>query len=201
VLKRKYDEKCDVWSCGIILYVLLCGYPPFNGASDAMIMEKVSKGVFNFDGEEWINVSHEAKNLISNMLQIDPQKRFTAQQALNDPWLKKNFANTDQDLALMSKALGNMKTFRAGRKLQEATWVFLVNYLASKEEKSQLLKIFQSLDLNGDGQLSREELITGYKKTMNEVQANEIVDHIMQTVHKNNNGAIDYTGFFKIFYN
>jgi len=200
-LKRKYDEKCDVWSCGIILYVLLCGYPPFNGASDAMIMEKVSKGVFNFDGEEWINVSHEAKNLISNMLQIDPQKRFTAQQALNDPWLKKNFANTDQDLALMSKALGNMKTFRAGRKLQEATWVFLVNYLASKEEKSQLLKIFQSLDLNGDGQLSREELITGYKKTMNEVQANEIVDHIMQTVHKNNNGAIDYTGFFKIFYN
>lgn len=201
MLKRKYDEKCDVWSCGIILYVLLCGYPPFNGASDAMIMEKVSKGVFNFDGEEWINVSHEAKNLISNMLQIDPQKRFTAQQALNDPWLKKNFANTDQDLALMSKALGNMKTFRAGRKLQEATWVFLVNYLASKEEKSQLLKIFQSLDLNGDGQLSREELITGYKKTMNEVQANEIVDHIMQTVHKNNNGAIDYTGFFKIFYN
>lgn len=200
-MKRKYDEKCDVWSCGIILYVLLCGYPPFNGASDAMIMEKVSKGVFNFDGEEWINVSHEAKNLISNMLQIDPQKRFTAQQALNDPWLKKNFANTDQDLALMSKALGNMKTFRAGRKLQEATWVFLVNYLASKEEKSQLLKIFQSLDLNGDGQLSREELITGYKKTMNEVQANEIVDHIMQTVHKNNNGAIDYTGFFKIFYN
>ena len=102
--------------------------------------------------------------------------------------------STEQDMAIMSKALTNMKGFRAERKLQEATWVFLVNYLASKEEKAQLLKTFQNLDLNGDGQLSREELIIGYGKIMKEGDASELVDRIMSVVDKNNNGSIDYTG-------
>ena len=73
----------------------------------------------------------------------------------------------------------------------------MVNYLSTNSEKSQLLKTFNALDLNGDGQLSRDELIIGYKKIMNEVQAQEEVDRIMSVVDKNNSGAIDYTG--KIF--
>ena len=68
VLDKNYNEKCDVWSCGVILYILLCGYPPFNGPSDAIIMEKVKTGAFSFNTEEWKFISNEAKDLIVKML-------------------------------------------------------------------------------------------------------------------------------------
>jgi len=72
VIKRKYDEKCDIWSCGVILYILLCGYPPFDGKSEDKIMEKVTKGQYSFESIEWEEVSKEAKEFIKKMLQYDP---------------------------------------------------------------------------------------------------------------------------------
>ena len=69
VLEENYNEKCDVWSCGVILYILLCGYPPFQGGNEQviksyyvkMIMAKVKEGKYNFDSEEWKPVSNDAK--------------------------------------------------------------------------------------------------------------------------------------------
>lgn len=68
VLKRKYDEKCDIWSCGVILYILLCGYPPFDAKTEDKIMEKVAKGTYEFTSIEWEEVSKEAKEFIRKML-------------------------------------------------------------------------------------------------------------------------------------
>jgi len=79
VLERRYDEKCDIWSCGVILYILLSGMPPFNGDDDEAIMESVKKGVLSFDSDEWRSVSLEAKRLIIKMLERDPRKRISAE--------------------------------------------------------------------------------------------------------------------------
>ena len=68
VLEGNYDEKCDVWSCGVILYIMLCGYPPFNGETDDEILQAVKKGTFDFPKEEWGTVSQDAKDLINKML-------------------------------------------------------------------------------------------------------------------------------------
>jgi calcium-dependent protein kinase len=64
VLKKSYNQMCDLWSCGVILYILLCGYPPFNGADDKKIIQAVMKGEFTVDEPEWADVSSEAKDLV-----------------------------------------------------------------------------------------------------------------------------------------
>ena len=73
VLKRDYSEKCDVWSCGVILYILLCGYPPFGGSCDSDILNNVKEGKYEFDEEDWDGISEVAKNLINLMLTYDPK--------------------------------------------------------------------------------------------------------------------------------
>lgn len=87
VLDGNYDESCDIWSAGVILYIMLSGYPPFNGNSDADIMKAVRKGLYDFKGPEWKSVSNNAKELIKCML-IQPKNRLTADKVLEHPWLR-----------------------------------------------------------------------------------------------------------------
>ena len=81
VLAGNYDVSCDMWSAGCMLYILLCGYPPFYGDDNQEILAMVQKGVFDFDGEEWDQVSSDAKDLIKKLV-TRPERRLTAQEAL-----------------------------------------------------------------------------------------------------------------------
>jgi len=89
VLNNKYNEKCDLWSCGVILYILLSGCPPFYGKNDNEIFEKVKKGQLNFKQKIWQEISDDAKNLIKSLLEFDYNLRPTAEQALEHPWFLK----------------------------------------------------------------------------------------------------------------
>jgi calcium-dependent protein kinase len=195
VLKRKYNEKCDIWSIGVILYILLSGYPPFNGPDDSTIMDKVSQGKYDFHHEEWKGISDEAKTFIKKMMEYDVKKRYSAQEAYNDPWLRSFSRSDPNSKRLTVAALTKMKSFRAEKKFQEATWAFLVTHMSSREEKAELLKAFQELDTNGDGKLTREELVEGFKKFIGPEDAEKEVDAIMKAVDGNASGAIDYTEF------
>ncbi|KAL4466461.1 hypothetical protein ABPG73_019079 [Tetrahymena malaccensis] len=195
VLKKEYNEKCDIWSCGVILYILLCGYPPFASKVDSEILEKVKLGTYDFNKPEWRYVSEDAKKLINNMLQYNPQQRYSARQCLQDKWFTRYSNEPEVKLSDLQQCLFNMKTFRSSQKLQEAAYMFLVNYVSTKEEKDQLLKTFKQLDTDGDGMLSQEELLNGYKKIMSAVQAEEEVKKIMNQVDKNKSGKIDYSEF------
>jgi len=113
VLRKKYNEKCDVWSLGVILYILLCGYPPFYGKSDKSIMKKVLKGKYAFEGYEWDIISEDAKSLIRAMLVVDPDNRLSASDCLQHTWIKSGAALTPVDTARLKNILMNMKGFRA----------------------------------------------------------------------------------------
>lgn len=111
VLRKNYDEKCDLWSCGVILYILLCGYPPFNGSSEKAIMENVLIGKYSMKGKEWENVSQEAKDLIAKLLEYDPTKRPSAKEVLNNVWIKKLSEKEEVKKPLAMEALSNLNTF------------------------------------------------------------------------------------------
>lgn len=87
LMQRGYSKEVDVWSLGVILYILLCGYPPFYDESDAVLFEIIMKGKFDFDERYWRDISKEAKSLIRNMLHVDPRKRLTTEQVLSHPWI------------------------------------------------------------------------------------------------------------------
>lgn len=88
VWEGSYNRECDLWSCGVILYIMLCGTPPFNGPSDKHIKELVKKGVYNLEGGAWDQVNSQAKDLVKRLLTKDPTTRITAQEAINHPWIQ-----------------------------------------------------------------------------------------------------------------
>lgn len=111
VIKKSYDEKCDIWSCGVIFYLLLCGYPPFAGKNEKEIMDNVLIGHYILNGKEWDSVSLEAKIFVKNLLQYDPQKRPTAIQALNDKWIQENCKKNRINKPIACQVFENLQTF------------------------------------------------------------------------------------------
>ena len=196
VLKKHYDERCDIWSCGVILYVMLSGKPPFTGVDEKEIMKNVEIGVFSMDSPEFTGVSKQAKALILRLMSYDADKRPTAEEALNSEWIKDmTDGKSSLSLNLAKQTLLNLRKFRVHHKLQHAIWVFIVQNVANNEEKIKLLDVFKELDKDGDGIVTREDIITGYRTIFKVEDPSDIVEKIMNRVDSNNSGTIDYMEF------
>jgi calcium-dependent protein kinase len=111
VLTTDYNEKCDVWSVGVILYILLSGRPPFDGKDDKEIVKKVRIGKFSTTGPEWKGISKDAIDLIKKMLSYDPCKRIGAVEALEHQWIKKK-VHSNTDMKGTISALQNLRGYR-----------------------------------------------------------------------------------------
>ena len=85
VIEGVYSEKCDVWSVGVIMYILLTGEPPFNASTDEEVVELIKQGDFSMEGEAWDHITDEAKNLLSQVLTRE-KNRLSAQEAFHPPW-------------------------------------------------------------------------------------------------------------------
>ena len=150
------------------------------------------------EGQEWEEISDEAKNLISKMLTKDFNDRISAKEALNHEWFSLNTKEKilRLDMPIARRSLRNLKDFRSTTKLQEAILFFLVNNLTSKEEQEDLLEQFLAIDSDGDGKLTREDLLKAYATSGKDpLEAEEIVETIMKNSDKNKSGYINYSEF------
>lgn len=103
VLKGSYDFKCDVWSMGVILYIMLCGYPPFEGDNNKEIFKRVLQQKLDFDPEDWDAISDEAKELIQAMLQKDPANRISVNECLGHRWFDITQTSTYFDKKILTR--------------------------------------------------------------------------------------------------
>ena len=166
LIRDTYTEKIDLWSAGVIMYIILCGYPPFNGSSDNAVLKGVLAGDFDFPQEDWEQVSEEAKDLIRKMLTKNEDARISAKEALQHKWFK-NMKDDKRNKKVVLKAMNNLVGFQADRKLQYAVLHFITSQLTSTAETKDLKAVFLQLDANGDGKLSREELVEGLNLSEN----------------------------------
>ena len=204
IIKRKYDEKCDLWSIGVILYILLTGRPPFDGNDDDEILENVKKGVYDNSGYPFPLLSAHSKDLISKLLQYDPKKRYSAEQAIEHPWFKtaefkkKDKVNTIAP-ELAKELIHNMTKYKSDNILKCAVIAYLVHHITNTEECFEASKLFSKIDLNSDGRIEKHELVQGFEKYWNisKKEAKEKVDLIFANIDTDFNGFIEYEEFVR----
>ncbi|XP_041957704.1 calcium/calmodulin-dependent protein kinase type II delta chain-like isoform X22 [Alosa sapidissima] len=145
--KEAYGKPVDIWACGVILYILLVGYPPFWDEDQHKLYQQIKAGAYDFPSPEWDTVTPEAKNLINQMLTINPAKRITSQEALKHPWVCQR--STVASMMHRQETVECLKKFNARRKLKGAiltTMLVSRNFSAAKSLLNKKADVKESSD-------------------------------------------------------
>ena len=191
ILSGNYTQLCDIWSAGVILYILLSGDPPFNGPNDNYIYTKISQMKFTFPENKWKNISNDAKDLICHML-VPESERYTAEQVLAHPWFKNA---SDVPLSAIEFNDKNMfMNFVNGSFIKKMGLMFIASRF-DENEINNLKKVFSAFDTGKDGQISFEELKKGLLEIKSSHLTEEELKKIFDSIDVDKNGKIDYTEF------
>ena len=207
VLKENYDEKCDVWSCGVILYILLCGYPPFNGNTNIDIYHNIQTQNPCFLGDEWEDITQEAISLIKNMLNKNPNKRYSIEDCLNHNWFlmleetEKNLDNSNKYKQIQLNAINHMAQFVKENRFKKAVLQFISNQFDMQKEEGDLREIFKSLDTSGKGQLSKQIFIDKLIELYGENDGKVLGESIFKNLDLDGSGQISYDEFLSAMIN
>jgi len=187
-----YNNSVDLWACGITLYIMMCGQAPFTGKSRQEVFDSIKNKPLEFKENVWSQVSNECKDLIQKLLAKGLAERVTADQALQHAWFRMKLAEQKIDENNVKETLERLKNFRVEKKVQSAILTFMAHYVATKEEKDKLLNVFQALDTNNDGQVSKAELKEGFNKFLLKTVN---IDEIFAELDKNQSENIEYSEF------
>ena len=196
VFMNDYNEKADIWSCGIILYTMLCGHPPFCGNKEDVIKNKILHSKLTFPTKEFKKVSKEAIEYIKLLLSYNPEKRPSAEEALHNKWLVDTI-NIGKN-KLSDYIIKNLTKFRTTLGLQKATVSFLANQISINEEIKQLKDEFDKIDVNKDGEISKEELVRCLEVLYPHEEAKQRADDIFKEIDFNNDGTINFSEFLTV---
>ncbi|KAE9453771.1 hypothetical protein C3L33_14305, partial [Rhododendron williamsianum] len=161
VLKRNYGPEVDIWSAGVVLYILLCGVPPFWAETEQGVALAILRGVIDFKREPWPQISDSAKNLVRQMLEPNPRKRLTAQQVLEHPWILN--AKKASNVPLGDIVRTRLKQFSVMNRFKKKALRVIAEHL-SVEEVEVIRDMFTLMDTDNDGKVTYEELRAGLRK-------------------------------------
>ncbi len=203
VINDSYNEKCDVWSCGVLMYILLTGKPPFIGKTVTEIMENVVNSSMDNIKPNLEKVSNTARKLIQQLLTRDPIRRISAEEALISEWISNFKAKENKKIKQQDciNVLQNIKNFDAKEKLQHATLAYIVHFLGATDEVKKLKKIFKLLDTSGDGRLTYQELREGFERIMGTSITDVEMEKIALDLDQDRNGYIEYEEFLRVALN
>nr|CAB3481603.1 unnamed protein product [Digitaria exilis]CAB3483688.1 unnamed protein product [Digitaria exilis] len=194
VLKRNYGPEVDVWSAGVILYILLCGVPPFWGDNDEKIAQAILRGGIDFSREPWPRVSGNAKDLVRRMLDPDPSTRPTARQVLEHPWLKN--ADSAPNVSLGDAVRARLQQFTAMNKFKKKALGVVARSLPV-EELDKYVQMFRVMDKDQNGNLTLEELMEGLHINGQPVPEPEI-RMLLEAADVDGNGTLDCDEFVAV---
>lgn len=152
-IQQKYDQRCDNWSLGVLMYVLLSGNAPFLGHNRNSVFKKIAKVDYSFPVEEWGQVSDQAKDLISKLLVKDVDKRLTIEQAMEHPWITTNMDQYRMNMKIVSR----ISQFKYQSEFKKIAVKTLVETMKEKEI-NDLKEQFLLIDKDRSGMIKYEEL-------------------------------------------
>lgn len=194
VLKRNYGPEIDIWSAGVILYILLCGVPPFWAESEQGVAQAILRGPIDFKRDPWPCISEHAKNLVRQMLEPDPKLRLTAKQVLEHPWLLN--AKKAPNVPLGDVVKSRLKQFSMLNRFKRKALKVIADHL-SIEEVEDIKEMFRMMDTDNDGTVSLDELKSGIQKFGSHLEESEI-QMLVEAVDSNGKGTLDYGEFVAV---
>lgn len=203
VLEGEYGLKCDIWSCGVIAYLALSGFCPFEGESMGDIMNLVLLGDFGFEDPVWDTVSDEAKDFVKSLLTYEEEKRPSAADALQHSWLVKTRKESSISYSkhgsagrdCIANTLSGMQNFDTCGHLKQATYALLSSQLLMREEREEIDKVFRVMDTDCSGTLTKDEVQTAFQEFFNKNLAGPEIDALFDKVNFSGSGEIEYSEF------
>ncbi|CAA7013655.1 unnamed protein product [Microthlaspi erraticum] len=194
VLKRDYGPEVDVWSAGVIIYILLCGVPPFWAETEQGVALAILRGYIDFKRDPWPQISESAKSLVKQMLDPDPAKRLTAQQVLAHPWVQN--AKKAPNVPLGDIVRSRLKQFSMMNRFKKKVLRVIAEHL-SIQEVEVIKDMFTLMDDDNDGKITYLELKAGLQKVGSQLGEPEI-KMLMEVADVDGNGFLDYGEFVAV---
>ncbi|OWM88967.1 calcium-dependent protein kinase 28-like [Punica granatum] len=192
VLKRKSGPESDVWSIGVITYILLCGRRPFWDKTEDGIFKEVLRNKPDFRRKPWPTITHSAKDFVKKLLVKDPRARLTAAQALSHPWVREG--GNASEIPIDISVLNNMRQFVKYSRLKQFALRALAGTL-DKEELADLKDQFDAIDVDKNGSISLEEMRQALAKDLPWKLKESRVLEILQAIDSNTDGMVDFSEF------
>ena len=201
VLEKKYNEKCDLWSIGVIMYILLSGKPPFNGFNEEEIYKKILNGSYDLKSEPWDKISKEAKDLIYKLLLKDTEKRINAEDALKHKWFidnqSKELFNKIENKVIIEKMINNLLNYKNYSVIQEIALAYLVHNFNQTRNVINACKLFNLIDTDNDGKIKESDLLKGLKKIFDDKDLEKKCHIIFENIDMNHNVYVEYEEFVR----